>query len=87
MGAEDVQRFLTTANGSDLIEGGYIPYPNFFDHYFFLEKRSWTWGSRWSEDEADKHLRILNAMFGTGIISDEVKKMLNPEQEDSPDEK
>ncbi len=77
--AEDVQLFFSTTKSSDLIQNKYAPHPYYFEHYFFLEKRSWTWGSRWNEDEANKHIQILNAMFDTGIISDEVQKILNPE--------
>jgi hypothetical protein len=33
------------------------------EHYFFLEKRTWTWGTRWDEQEAEKHLRILKEML------------------------
>ncbi len=86
--ALDVQGFFTTTKSSDPIRDRYARYPyHFFDHYFFLEQRSWTWGSRWNEDEAKKHLRILNAMFSTGIISNEVKKTLNPEQETTPNKR
>jgi len=74
--AKDVQLFLTSTKTSDLIEGKFAAYPYFFDHYFFLEKRSWTFGSRWDEQEANKNMRILNAMFGMDILSDEVKKIL-----------
>jgi len=31
------------------------------EYYFFLESRSWKWGSRWSEEEAAKRLRIWQA--------------------------
>ncbi len=85
--AADVQRFFTTTRSTDRINEKYAPYPYFFDHYFFLEKRSWTWGSRWNEDEAEKHLRVLNVMFNLGIISDEVKKILNSEPTDPGDKK
>jgi hypothetical protein len=77
--AEDVQRFLSTTKTDDLIEGHYAAYPYFFDHYFFLEKSSWTFGSRWDEKEASKNLRILNAMFAMDILSEKVKKILKPE--------
>ena len=76
--ATDVQSFFTTTKSSD-------SYRYFLDHYFFLKKRSWTWGSRWDKKEASKHLRILNAMFGTGIVSDEVKKILHPDPKDGAD--
>ena len=94
--ATDVQRFFTTTKPSERAPAGsvvaYAPdgsivYSSFFDHYFFLEKRSWTWGSRWNEDEANKDLRLLNTMFDTGIISDEVKKILNPEQKNATEKK
>ncbi|MBW1811397.1 MAG: hypothetical protein JRJ19_10185 [Deltaproteobacteria bacterium] len=74
--AKDVQLFVSSTKTSDLIGGTYAAYPYFFDHYFFLEKRSWTFGSRWDEQEASRNLRIVNAMFGMDILSDEVKKIL-----------
>lgn len=86
--ATDVQGFFATNNSLDPMKDRWSSHPyHFLDHYFFLEKRSWTWGSRWTEEEAAKHLRILKAMFDTGIISDEVKKKLNPKQENAPDKK
>jgi hypothetical protein len=72
---EDVQSFFTTTRPTDLIKDKYVAYPYFFDHYFFLDTRR----SPWDDDEANRNLRILNAMFVTGILSDEVKKILKPE--------
>jgi hypothetical protein len=80
MVAEDVQRSLQTKS-PDLIARDTFPPEDLFTYYFFLAKRSWTWGSRWNGDEARKHFRILNAMFDTGFITDAVKKVLNPEGE------
>lgn len=80
MAAEDVQRSLQTKS-PDLIARDTFPPEDLFTYYFFLAKRSWTWGSRWNDDEARKHFRILNAMFDTGFITDAVKKVLNPEGE------
>lgn len=80
MAAEDVQRSLQTKS-PELMARKTFPPEDLFTYYFFLEKRSWTWGSRWNDDEARKHFRILNAMFDTGIITDAVRKILNPEGE------
>ncbi len=73
--AEDVQSFFTTTGPSDLIKDKYFAYPYFFDHYFFLDTRR----SPWDDDEANRNRRIFNAFFGTGILSDEVKKILKRE--------
>jgi hypothetical protein len=81
LAAKDVQKFLSTTNEDDLIDGTFAPYPYFFNHYFFLEKRSWTFGSRWDEQEAEKHLRILNTMLKLNIIDKKVAKILNPKRE------
>lgn len=48
-------------------------------HYFFLEKSTRTWGTRWDEREADKHLRILEGMLKTRVIEDWVRKQLMDE--------
>ena len=76
--AMDIQNyFSTTSSGNDTNP---TDRQLFYKYYFFLEKRSWTWGSRWDEKEAQKHLRILNSLFSTGLISEEVSKILDPEQ-------
>ena len=49
-----------------------------FNTYFFLDPRGWKWGSRWSEEEARKHLRILDALFSTGILPADVQHLLRP---------
>jgi len=52
------------------------PIDKFMENYFFLESRSWSWGSRWNEEEADKHLRIWKAILSTGEITDESAKLI-----------
>jgi hypothetical protein len=63
------------------MDGTFAPYPYSFNHYFFLENRSWTFGSRWDEKEAEKHLRILNTMLKLNIIDKKVAKILNPNRD------
>jgi hypothetical protein len=46
------------------------------ENYFFLESRSWRWGSRWDEEEAVKHRRIWRAILSTGEIPDESAKLI-----------
>ncbi len=75
--AVDIQQYFSAAVGNNEEP---TDQQLFFKYYFFLEKRSWTWGSRWDEKEAHKHLRILNTLFSTGLINEEVKMMLDPEQ-------
>jgi hypothetical protein len=48
------------------------PAGKFIESYFFLESRSWKWGSRWNEEEAAKHLRIWKAILSTGAISNNI---------------
>jgi hypothetical protein len=52
------------------------PAGKFMKNYFFLESRSWRWGSRWDEEEADKHLRIWRAILSTDEISDATAKLI-----------
>ena len=83
--AEDVSRFFSsrTPDGlAQLIENRYqsAAFRAFIEYYFFVEYRTWTGGSRWNEREAEKHLRILNAVFATGIVSEHVKEILRPIQ-------
>jgi hypothetical protein len=52
------------------------PAGKFIESYFFLESRSWRWGSRWNEEEADKHLRIWKAILFTGEIPDGAAKLI-----------
>ena len=75
--AVDIQQYFSVAGDNSEVP---TDQQLFFKYYFFLEKRSWTWGSRWDEKEAHKHLRILNKLFSTGLINEEVKMMLDPEQ-------
>jgi hypothetical protein len=44
------------------------PARRFMKNYFFLQKDSWRWGSRWSEEEADKNIRIWNAILSTSEV-------------------
>ena len=75
--AVDIQQYFSTTRD---IDAKHSARRQFLEYYFFLEKRSWTWGSRWNEEEAEKHLRILNSLFSTGLINEEVKMILDPEQ-------
>jgi len=52
------------------------PAGKFMENYFFLESRSWKWGSRWNEEEAGKHSRIWKAILSTGEITDETAKLI-----------
>ena len=52
------------------------PAGRFIENYFFLESRSWRWGSRWDDEEAGKHLRIWRAILSTGEITDESAKLI-----------
>ena len=52
------------------------PAGKFMENYFFLESRSWKWGSRWDEEEATKHLRIWKAILSTEEISDQSAKFI-----------
>jgi hypothetical protein len=57
------------------------PAGKFIESYFFLESRSWRWGSRWNEEEAGKHLRIWKAIQSTGEISEESAKLIEGQNE------
>jgi hypothetical protein len=51
-------------------------FEKFIEYYFFLESRSWRWGSRWNEEEAAKHIRIWKAMLRTGEIPSGIAKAI-----------
>jgi hypothetical protein len=79
--AKDVQNYFKEARGVEWVDGlepGLRMHPKtlLLEHYFFLEKNTWTWGTRWDEGEAKKHLRILKGMFDKGVIKDWVRKQL-----------
>jgi hypothetical protein len=79
--ARDVQDYMTKTKETEWVaslEPGVKTPPRtlLLEHYFFLEPRTWTFGSRWDEKEADKHLRIWNGMLKTKVIDDDVRKRL-----------
>ena len=65
---ESVTRCLKQQKGLSL---ACEPVGEFIENYFFLESRSWRWGSRWNDEEASKHLRIWKAILSTREITDE----------------
>jgi hypothetical protein len=86
--APDIQNFLASLKSSDMIKVNAFSQQDsrsyFFEHYFFLEKCTWTWGCNRDEGDkflgkAAKHLRILKAIIKTGLISHKVKKYLDPD--------
>jgi hypothetical protein len=85
MVAKDAEAFFSIHKENDLIAGqekdqSYAPYPYYFRYLFFLEKRSWTWGSRWDESEAEKHQSIMTVIRKTGLVSDAVLEILDPQK-------
>jgi hypothetical protein len=52
------------------------PAGKFVESYFFLESRSWRWGSRWNEEEAGRHRRIWKAILSTGEIPAEAAALI-----------
>jgi hypothetical protein len=79
--AKDVQAYFTRTKGKEGVDGleeGVRTRPKtlLLKHYFFLEKSTWTWGTRWDEQEAEKHFRILKGMLKKGIIEDWIRKQL-----------
>jgi hypothetical protein len=82
--AKDVQDYFTQTKGAEWVEGlepgvRMRPKSLLLEHYFFLERHTWTWGTRWDEEEAEKHLRILKGMLGNKVIEERVKKLLMDE--------
>jgi hypothetical protein len=79
--ARDVQSYFAKTKDVKWVDGldpGVRMHPKtlLLEHYFFLDRTTWTWGTRWDEREADKHLRILNGMLDKGIIEEWVRKEL-----------
>jgi hypothetical protein len=52
------------------------PAVRFMENYFFLQNRSWRWGSRWNEEEAAKNIRIWEAILSTREVSAEVVSLI-----------
>jgi hypothetical protein len=82
--AKDVQAYFAQTKETEWVNGlepgvRMRPKTLLLEHYFFLEKSTWTWGTRWDGQEAAKHLRILRAMFKIGVIEDWVRKRLTDE--------
>jgi hypothetical protein len=79
--ARDVQDFLSRQKGVEWVDGlepgvSMRPKALLLKHYFFLEKSTWTWGTRWGEEEAEKHLRILKRIQEEKVLDDWVLKLL-----------
>jgi hypothetical protein len=79
--ATDVQAYFAQTKDKewvDALEGGGRAHPKtlLLEHYFFLRKNTWTWGMQWDEQEAEKHLRILDGMLKKGVIEDWVRKQI-----------
>jgi len=82
--ATDIQHFFSTTAEGDLLDGlepghRYAPYPYFYQHYFFLERRAWTFGSRWTEEEANHNLAVFRALIKEGILSKAVIRLIDPD--------
>ena len=82
LAAQDVQNFVDESRNAELIadigpvKKNSPPRTLFNKHYFFLDKQTWTRGQRWSEEEADRHLRILRGLLQFGTITDETRRLL-----------
>jgi hypothetical protein len=82
---KDVQAYLAKTRKTEWVDGiegpGVRTRPKtlLLEHYFFLERSTWTWGTRWDEQEAAKHLRIVKGMLDKGGIEKEVRKQLMDE--------
>lgn len=79
--ATDVQDFFVQTKNMesiDALEGTIWTNPKalLLEHYFFLDRSTWKFGTRWSESDAEKHLRILNGMLQQNVIEDWVSKRL-----------
>ncbi len=84
MAATDIQQFLAATGPNDLLDGiepsrRYAPYPFFYQHYFFLERREWTFGSRWTEADAIRNLGLFRALIKEGILSKAVIHLIDPD--------
>jgi hypothetical protein len=79
--AKDVQAYFARTKETEWVDGlepgvQMSPKTLLLEHYFFLERSTWTWGTRWDEREAEKHLRILKGMLEKGVIEEWVRKRL-----------
>jgi len=67
---------LAAEDLKDIFADKSFKFEKFIEYYFFLESRSWKWGSRWDEKEAAKHIRIWKAILLTGKIPSEIAKAI-----------
>jgi hypothetical protein len=79
--ARDVQDFFSRTKRAEWVDGlepgvKMSPKTLLLEHYFFLEKATWTWGTRWSEEEANKHLRILKGIQDEKVIEEWIQRRL-----------
>jgi hypothetical protein len=82
--AKDVHEYFRQTQGIDRVktvdelnrEVQTSPRTLLLEDYFFLERRTWTWGSMWNEREAEKHLRILNGMLKCEIMDEAARTWL-----------
>jgi hypothetical protein len=79
--ARDVQDYFAQSKGFKWVDGfqrGVRMRPSMLllEHYFFLERSTWTGGTRWDEEEAKKHLRIVHAMLDKKFIGKWTRKQL-----------
>jgi hypothetical protein len=82
LAAEDIQVFMNESACKETVEvpGAHWPVLKpqraMFEDYFFLNPRTWTWGSVWNEAEGEKHLRILDAMLKCKVIDSPSQALL-----------
>jgi hypothetical protein len=79
--AKDVQTYFAKTKGTEWVDGleagiQVRPKTLLLRHYFFLERSTWTFGTRWDEREAEKHLRILKGMLDKGVLDEKMRKRL-----------
>jgi hypothetical protein len=73
LGASDIRSFFAEES---LLSLDSEPARRFMENYFFLQNRSWKWGSRWNEEEAAKNFRIWKAILSTGEVSSKVAAII-----------
>lgn len=80
--ARDIQDYMKGTKEGEFIEGAgpkgtkRTPEGWLSEFYFFLDDWGRTPGTRWSEAEADKYLRILRGIQKTGILDADLSKRI-----------
>lgn len=82
--ANDIQGYFSEMRSVLLVDvvnesgfqGQRTPQHILLETYFFLEPRTWTWGSMWNEAEANKHRLLRDGILESNVVEKSARKWL-----------